>query len=82
MNCPEFQTTHGYNASSAPTVSTVSALYRDLLHRDPDANGLEYWVNRGLNMYQIVNCFLSSGEFQKTIGNSLSDGVFYKPYLG
>ena len=82
MSSVEFKNIHGYNGFSPPTVSTVSALYLDLLHREPDPNGLEYWVNRGLNMYQIVNSFLSSSEFQKTIGNSLSDGVFYKPYLG
>ncbi len=47
-------------------VEKVSALYRVVLGRDPDSEGLQFWVNayrNGMSLREIVEAFLNSPEF-------------------
>lgn len=41
----------------------VTLLYENVLQRAPDAGGLSYWVNSGLNAAQLLQAFASSPEF-------------------
>lgn len=46
------------------TVAQVTNLYRTLLGREPDAEGLNYWVNSGKSLSEISNAFLGTPEGQ------------------
>ena len=41
----------------------VAELYSNVLGRQPDAAGLTYWVNSGLNAAQLLQAFAQSAEF-------------------
>ena len=41
----------------------VTAMYKNVLHRAPDAVGLAYWVKPGLNAAQLLQAFAQSTEF-------------------
>lgn len=52
----------GYDSAPA---DGISALYRDILGRDADAGGLDYWLNHyqsGLSLDDIANAFAASPE--------------------
>jgi Ca2+-binding RTX toxin-like protein len=56
----------------------VMRLYDMVLHRAPDAAGLDHWglrMNAGLPYADVVSAFLNSPEFQAATG-SLSDSAF------
>ena len=82
LNTSEYSDAHGGNKGySLANTTNVTALYRDLLHREPDQLGLWYWTSNGFNLRTIVSAFLEAEEFKTIIGASLNDGVFYTPYL-
>lgn len=60
--------------------AAVARLYEALLERGADAAGLEYWANLveegTLDLNQITEFFLSSGEFQSSTNADLSDQAF------
>jgi hypothetical protein len=66
-----------YTTDPTSTAAKVMRLYDTVLHRAPDAGGVEYWVNQmdhGTSYAAIANGFLSSTEFQ-AIG-TLSDSAY------
>jgi len=71
---------------SAP--ASLFRLYEGLLHRAPDAPGLNYWLGQydaGQNMVQIANGFLVSSEFAANTGslnNSAFVNTLYTSILG
>lgn len=71
---------------SAP--ASLFRLYEGLLHRAPDAPGLNYWLGQydaGQNMVQIANGFLVSSEFAANTGslnNSAFVNTLYTSVLG
>jgi hypothetical protein len=82
LNTSKYSDAHGGNKGySLANTTNVTALYRDLLHREPDQLGLWYWTSNGFNLRIIVSAFLETQEFKTIIGASLNDGVFYTPYL-
>jgi len=77
LNTKEYSDAHGGNTSySMANITNVTALYRDLLHREPDQLGLWFWTSNGFNLPTIVSAFLETQEFKTIIGSSLNDGVF------
>lgn len=46
------------------TVAEVTKLYKTLLGRDPDAEGLNYWVNSGKSLNEIEQAFSATPEAQ------------------
>lgn len=71
---------------SAP--ASMFRLYEGVLHRAPDAPGLNYWLGQydaGQNMVQIANGFLGSSEFAANTGslnNSAFVNALYTSVLG
>lgn len=58
----------------------VEQVYRDLLKRDPDAGGLNSWVNAlafGAPLQEVANSITSSDEFRSRLLSAT-----YKRYLG
>lgn len=52
----------------------ITALYREILGRDPDEGGLSYWDQTGLGVDDIANSFRASQEYSDLMGlNSIQD---------
>ncbi|MGA8169378.1 MAG: DUF4214 domain-containing protein [Methylocystis sp.] len=62
-NSAEFTARYGANATTPASVALVAELYENVLGRQPDAAGLSYWANSGLNAAQLLQAFAQSGEF-------------------
>jgi S-layer protein len=62
-NSAEFNARYGANATTPANVALVGSLYVDVLNRPPDAAGLAYWSNSGLNAAQLLQSFAQSAEF-------------------
>ena len=62
-NSAEFSTTYGATATTPASSTLVNALYTNVLGRAPDAAGLAYWSNSGLNAAQLLQAFSQSAEF-------------------
>ena len=62
-NSAEFNARYGANAKTPANVGLVAELYENVLGRQPDAAGLTYWVNSGLNAAQLLQAFAQSAEF-------------------
>src|SRR5207249_9597746 len=64
LGAPEYIQTHGGKGAG-----WVSGMYNDLLGRDADPDGLNYWVaqlNRGVSPYDIAYGFAASKERETT----------------
>lgn len=62
INSAEFQSLYGSNPSNA---QFVNLLYENVLHRDPDTAGFDYWdgeLSRGLSREQVLIGFSESTE--------------------
>ena len=46
-----------FQRSGGTTSAWITDLYRQILHRDPDAGGLEYWVNRTAQVGRVAVAF-------------------------
>lgn len=58
--------------ASEEDVKPIARLYSAAFDRDPDAAGLNYWINqweRGLNLLDISNSFINSQEFIDLYGD-------------
>ena len=53
----------GANATTPANSALVNGLYHNVLQRAPDAAGLAFWVNSGLNGAQLLQAFAQSPEF-------------------
>ncbi|WP_335948625.1 DUF4214 domain-containing protein [Salipiger bermudensis] len=72
VRSPEFQATYGDLDNSA----FVTLLYNNVLDRDPDANGLDTWVNRleeGWTRAEVVRGFSQSTEFVEKTAAPFAD---------
>jgi hypothetical protein len=70
-------------AAATSAVDQVTALYRTLLGREPDAAGLAYWaglVNNGLPLDTVRAAIMSSQEYQNRIA-STADTSSYHLYV-
>jgi hypothetical protein len=61
--------------SSEARTQLVAGLYRALLHREPDAEGLATYTNalrNGLSLEALLSSFLQSQEFQTKLPNLIN----------
>ncbi len=76
----EFNDLYGANATNA---TFVTALYNNVLHRAPDGDGLNFWVN-ALNTSGtragVLLGFSDSLENIHTMAEVIPVGIFYTPY--
>jgi hypothetical protein len=80
IHSQEFQTRYGVN----PTQSDlVRLLYENVLDRQPDAQGYEFWLGamgRGLTTPQLLVEFSESIENKANVAELIAHGVEYLPY--
>jgi hypothetical protein len=81
---PEFDALYGVNPTNE---SFVMQLYHNVLHRDPDADGFNYWVNvlaqsgdKTEARTQMLIGFSDSLENQALVVGSLKQGLAYTPW--
>jgi len=82
VNSAEFISLYGANASDD---TFVNALYNNVLHRNPDAGGLAYWVNAlhsGITRAEVLVGFSDSAENIEVMSHVIPVGIAYTPWLG
>ena len=55
----------------------IYRLYQSVFHRDPDAEGFGYWVNKldqGMSQVEICNHMLWNSQFQRDLGITTTNG--------
>lgn len=76
----------GFLASAEYHQHLVTGMFRDLLHRDPDAGGLAYWTSvlDSEDEKQVLTEFLGSDEYYIDAGQTTSGFVsaLYRDVLG
>jgi subtilisin-like proprotein convertase family protein/subtilisin family serine protease len=81
LNSDEFVTLYGKNVSNT---AFVTQLYENVLHREPETAGYQYWVNvldTGLGSRQVVLAsFSDSAENQAQVIGSIQNGIEFTPY--
>ncbi|WP_194725882.1 DUF4214 domain-containing protein [Noviherbaspirillum malthae] len=82
INSPEFQSKYGPNLSNK---DFVTLLYKNVLHREPDASGAVYWekaLQDGVSRAQILLGFSESVEnrSQVIVGANGSEAQAYRLY--
>ncbi|MGJ7917414.1 DUF4214 domain-containing protein [Massilia sp. LXY-6] len=86
MNQPEFDTLYG----TSPTDTTfVTKLYNNVLHRNPDAAGFDYWLgslshnsnpDKAAVRTQMLIDFSDSLENQANVVGTFQHGIDYTPW--
>lgn len=77
----EFQTLYGASPSDAVFLSN---LYKNVLHRDADQGGLDYWggeLAHGMQRADVLASFSESTENQLATNSAIQYGISYTPYL-
>lgn len=79
----EFKTVFGVNPSNT---KLVDGMYRHVLHRTPDAAGVDFWVgvmDRGaMTQAELLKSFSESAENQDALIGIIGHGIAYTPYGG
>jgi hypothetical protein len=73
-----------YRIASETDVAQIGRLYKAALGREPDINGLNYWVDRWeeqLSLNQIANQFIESMEFSLRYGSPTDEAYVNALYL-
>lgn len=66
-SAPEFSTLYGGAGPTTPAnTALVTAFYQNVLQRAPDAAGLAFWTNSGLNAAQLLQAFSQAPEAVNT----------------
>ncbi len=63
----------------------IDALYRNVLDRTPDADGLAYWKSRldsGVSRAEVVVSFAESEEFRTQVDSTIRASLLYSGLLG
>lgn len=78
----EFQKLYGANPTND---ALVTAMYHNVLHRDPDAGGMKFWLdamNGGMSSTQLLTSFSDSTENMANIAKIIGQGFEYTPFHG
>lgn len=80
----EFAALYGSNPSPE---AFVTKLYRNVLHREPEAEGFAYWVDlvqkHGAAMHaDVLAAFAESAENVAQVAEIIGNGFAYTPYTG
>ena len=78
----EFKKLYGINPSPE---RLITRFYQNVLHREPEIEGMEYWLNQLTTGAQtaptVLANFSESGENQANLLGVLSDGFSYTPWI-
>lgn len=79
---PEFHKIYGENPNSS---ELVTRFYQNVLHREPEVEGFDYWVNQ-LNtgvqtVPMVLSSFSESAENQANLIGTLINGFEYIPWM-
>ena len=78
----EFRSLYGTNPSDN---LFVTKLYNNVLDRDPDQGGLNYWIgqlNNGMSRESALINFSESNENVSNVAALIENGIQYQPWLG
>lgn len=79
----EFARLYGVNPSNA---DIVTRLYRNILDREPEQGGYEFWLsvldNRLTDLGTVLAAFSESNENRTAVAELIANGVNYQPYTG
>ncbi|MGG7607351.1 DUF4214 domain-containing protein [Massilia sp. BKSP1R2A-1] len=79
----EFTRLYGANPSNA---DIVTRLYRNILDREPEQAGYEFWLsvldNKLADLGTVLAAFSESQENQDAVWELVGNAVFYQPYIG
>tara|TARA_Y100001963_G_C6770695_1_gene444708 strand:+ start:64 stop:1428 length:1365 start_codon:yes stop_codon:yes gene_type:complete len=67
------------DGSRIATEADITHWYHQYLGREPDASGLDYWLNSGLSYQSIQDHISNSPEGQAAEEQGLGGSVFYNP---
>lgn len=79
---PEFHRLYG---STTDVDALLTALYKNVLHRDPDASGVAWYkdlLRQGLSTAELLTCFSESPEFQAQQVGATQGGMAFTPWAG
>ncbi|WP_334187490.1 Ig-like domain-containing protein, partial [Noviherbaspirillum sp.] len=81
IDSPEFVSLYGQNIANA---NLVTELYRNVLHRQPEAEGFNHWMtileNKTLSRAEVLFYFSESTENQKQTIELIGNGISYIDY--
>ena len=75
----------GFNGNAISDQSFVSLLYNNILGRDPDQSGFDYWINEiesGTSRAEILPGFSESQENQINVIGDIANGIEYELWTG
>jgi len=78
----EFQALYGVDTSDS---ELIELLYNNVLSRDPDADGLDYWQGQltgGLSHADLLVNFSESNENQENVIALIGNGIAYEQWMG
>ena len=77
LNSPEFVAKYG-NVGSLSNLDLVNTLYRNVLNRDGESSGVNYWVGQlegGMDKARLLTLFSESAENQAGVNPTIVGGV-------
>lgn len=77
INSDEFRTLYGTNPTDE---QFITLLYNNVLNRDPDIAGFDYWMNDmrdGLSRAGVLSSFSESAENQENVSANIVNGFEY-----
>lgn len=81
LNSKEFQDLYGANTTTA---TFIDNLYKNVLHRKPDAEGYAYWestLGAGVSRASILTNFSDSNENIDQVASLVGNGIAYVEYV-
>jgi serralysin len=81
LNSKEFQDLYGANTTTA---TFIDNLYKNVLHRKPDAEGYAYWestLSAGVSRASILTNFSDSNENIDQVASLVGNGIAYIEYV-
>lgn len=84
IDSPEFRSLYGSNPTNG---QFVTAVYSNVLGRNPDASGYEYWINQLENnpektWQKVLADFSESSENQENVAELIVNGVQFDYWIG
>lgn len=80
VNSREFKDLFAYDPTDR---AVLTAFYRNVLHREPDQGGFDFWLaalEKGLGKDQLLVNFSESAENKAQVIGSIQNGIEYHPY--
>jgi len=65
-----------YSSEEIPTKEEIAKLYVATFNRAPDRDGLDYWINSGLDLSQIAQSFFDQPETKTLYPDGTSNSDF------